>query len=120
MKIVYVLLGILSIVVSGCTTQATGNLVVENPGNQDAFAQCLTEKDFVMYGTEWCSHCQNQKSLFGDSFQYIEFVDCDENKEECQKAGVTGYPTWIVAGNQKYPGEMPLSRLAEISGCELA
>ena len=84
----------------------------------DSFAQCLTEKGAVMYGTEWCSHCQNQKKMFGKSFQYINFVDCDLRKSECQEAGISGYPTWVIEGNN-YPGEQPVYRLASLTKCSL-
>ncbi len=85
----------------------------------DDFAKCLTEKGATMYGTEWCPHCQNQKKEFGKSVQYIDYVDCDLNKNECLKAGVKGYPTWKIDG-ENYPGEQPLYRLASLTGCSLA
>ena len=56
-----------------------------------------------MYGAEWCSHCKNQKKLFGNSFQYVNYVDCDKNSKECKEAGISGYPTWKVNG-QNYSG----------------
>ena len=96
------------IIISGCS---------KGPGQFDVLAQCLTEKDVVMYGTEWCGHCKNQKAAFGSSFQYIQYVDCDQNKVACDAAGVEGYPTWVVNG-QYYAGEQPLYRLASLSGCE--
>jgi len=90
----------------------------KGPGKYDTFAQCLFEKDAIMYGTEWCSHCQNQKKAFGKSFQYINYVDCDKYSEECLKNGVRGYPTWII-NEESYSGEQSLPRLASLSGCEL-
>ena len=30
----------------------------------DGFASCMTEKGVIMYGTDWCPNCQNQKQLF--------------------------------------------------------
>ena len=91
----------------------TGNVI--KVGEYDHFANYLTEKNVKMYGTEWCSHCKNQKKLFGSSFQYIDYVDCDKNKQECQSARVTGYPTWKI-NNQNYPGEQSLERLSQLSG----
>jgi len=85
----------------------------------DNFAQCLTDEGAVMYGTEWCSHCQNQKKAFRDSFKYIDFVDCDKQKSVCGEAGIEGYPTWKING-QNYPGEKELDALASLSGCSLA
>jgi len=90
-----------------------------NPNGQyDEFAQCLTEKGIKMYGTNWCSYCQRQKDMFGSSFKYINFVDCDKNRQECLSAEVDGYPTWKING-QNYPGVQQLDRLAQLSGCEL-
>jgi hypothetical protein len=86
--------------------------------NYDAFAQCLTSKGAVAYGTDWCSKCQEQKSRFSGSFKYINFVDCGRNTEECLKKGIKGYPTWIINGTQ-YRGVQSLSRLSALTGCEL-
>ena len=88
---------------------------------KDTLAKCLTEKGVKMYGAFWCQHCKNQKADFGDSFQYIDYVECDPagtnpKPQECRDAGVTGYPTWVIDGAQ-YPGEQDLNTLAKISGC---
>lgn len=75
---------------AGCTT--TDN------GQNTKLAECLTSKGVTMYGTNRCSHCQNQKELFGyDAFTKINFVDCDKEKNTCALAGVQGYPTWVFA-----------------------
>lgn len=86
--------------------------------NLDAeqLAKCLTEKGAAMYGAYWCSHCQNQKKLFGDAFQYIVYVECTENEEKCTADGIGGYPTWKING-LNYPGEKTFEELKEISGC---
>jgi glutaredoxin len=93
-------------------------IACSSAGRYDSFAQCLSEKRAVMYGTQWCSHCRNQKAMFGDSFKYIIYSDCDTNKEACEIAGVNSYPTWII-NNNKYTGEQDLSKLASLTGCEL-
>ncbi len=71
-----------------------------------------------MYGTEWCSHCKSQKKMFGKSFQYINYVDCDRYSDECLRNGIRGYPTWIIDG-EKYPGVQSLGRLSSLSGCSI-
>jgi glutaredoxin len=91
----------------------TGNVINEE---LDSFAKCLTNAGLTMYGTEWCSHCKNQKELFGDSFQYINYIDCDRKSEICTLEGITGYPTWKI-NNQSYPGEQSFSRLSGLTGC---
>jgi hypothetical protein len=88
------------------------------PGEYDAFASCLSESGAVMYGTEWCSHCKDQKESFGSSFYNINFVDCDLNRDACLIAGVSGYPTWKING-ENYPGQQSFQRLSELTGCEL-
>ncbi|OGY60439.1 MAG: hypothetical protein A3I31_01075 [Candidatus Colwellbacteria bacterium RIFCSPLOWO2_02_FULL_44_20b] len=85
----------------------------------DTFAQCLAEKNVTMYGAAWCSHCQNEKKAFGDSFQYVPYVECPNNPKVCLDAGVEGYPTWILGNGEKLVGEQGLSGLADVTGCEL-
>lgn len=88
-------------------------------GQYDDFAKCLTEKGVVMYGAEWCSHCKNQKKMFGSSFQYIDYVECPDNPSLCNSEGITGYPTWKIGGSL-YSGERSLESLALRSGCTLS
>lgn len=90
----------------------------KEPGQYDEFAQCLNNAGLKMYGTEWCPHCKNQKSLFGKSFQYVDYIDCDRNKDNCLIQGIQGYPTWKLNG-QSYTGEQSLENLAQITGCTL-
>ena len=109
------------IALSGCSKkQVESDIPIEYnlQGEYDAFAKCLSEKKATIYGTEWCPHCKNQKELFGNSFQYIDYVDCDENGEACLAAGITGLPTWNING-QDYEGEQSLDVLALLTGCEL-
>ncbi|HIG94531.1 MAG: hypothetical protein QT05_C0049G0041 [archaeon GW2011_AR13] len=86
--------------------------------NLDEFAKCLNETGVKMYGTEWCSHCKEQKKLFGESFQFANYIDCDENKEICMTEGIQGYPTWKYEGKE-YLGVQTLEFLSDLSGCEL-
>ncbi len=86
--------------------------------NYDEFAKCLSQKEVAMYGAYWCGHCNNQKKMFGDSFKYINYVECTENQDLCNEKGVEGYPTWIVNG-QKYPGGMSFQKLSELTGCDV-
>jgi len=114
---------ILSLFLVGCSKEPTGYstappVVEQQVEGLDAFAQCLTNKSAVMYGTEWCSHCKNQKQAFGDSFQYIDYVDCDKERQKCVDAGVRGFPTWKING-ELYPGEQELYTLAGLTKCEV-
>lgn len=111
-KILLISLVLALLVVTGCSI--TGNSVTST----NTLAKCLTEKKVVMYGTEWCSHCQNQKKAFGNSIDEVTFIDCDKEPRKCDAVGIQGYTTWRIDG-QNYPGEQQLSRLASLSGCKL-
>ena len=93
-------------------------------GELDTFAKCLGEKGAVFYGAYWCPHCQNQKAMFGKSQEFLPYVECstpdgEGQTEICQEKGVQGYPTWEFADGSRLSGEIPLSQLAEKTGCEL-
>ena len=88
------------------------------PGQYDAFAKCLTEKGFKMYGADWCPNCKAQKKMFGKSFKYVDYVECTKQKQACSEAKVEGYPTWIY-NEEKYVGVQSLSRLGSITDCPL-
>lgn len=89
------------------------------PGKLDAFAQCLREKGATMYGTYWCPHCQNEKKAFGNSFQYVPYVECSAEPQRCLDANVQSYPTWIFPDSRRFEGEQGLEKLSEESGCPL-
>jgi hypothetical protein len=93
--------------------------VDKKQASYDDFAKCLTQKGFAMGGTEWCPHCKNQKALFGPSFQYINYKNCDLYKEWCDSKGITGYPTWVSPDGTLHSGEQDFSKLSEYSGCSI-
>jgi|SRR3989338_1827370 len=85
----------------------------------DEFAQCLNEKGFTMYGAYWCPHCQNEKTAFGDSFRFVNYVECTQEPQQCLATGIKGYPTWITDDGRRFEGEQGIERLAEASGCAI-
>jgi hypothetical protein len=89
------------------------------PGQYDDFAKCTASAGAFMYGTEWCPHCQNQKKMFGKSFQYVNYVDCDRNQAQCASQGVTGYPTWVFGDGTRISGTQSLAVLAQKTACTL-
>lgn len=112
---VVVLIIVLYFVANAITTY-TGYSIKENV---DEFAKCLSEKGAVMYGTDSCHFCQEQKKLFGDSFEYINYVNCDSNGEECISKGIAGYPTWII-DEEAHEGVQDFDMLAEYTGCKIS
>ena len=112
-------IGIVGVLFYGCDAGEGTASVVEPETPMDGFAQCLTDAGARFYGTEWCSHCQAQKEMFGESMEFINFIDCDQNKAECQAIGITGYPTWHFNDKTKLPGRQRFQTLANKTGCEV-
>ena len=88
-------------------------------GKLDLFAKCLADKEVTMYGAAWCSHCQNEKAAFGNSFKFVPYVECPENPKECLAKEVKSYPTWIFPDERRFVGEQGLKKLSDESGCAL-
>ena len=94
------------------------------PGQHDEFAKCLSEKGAEFYGAFWCSHCAEQKKLFGNSIQFVNYIECSLPNRQgqfqvCIDAGVSSYPTWKFAGGKVENGVLSLAQLASITSCEL-
>jgi len=115
----FLLIAIITIIVLIITSLAVAKNKSNKPkSDYDEFAKCLTEKDAIMYGVYWCKYCNIQKKEFGDSFQYINYVECSEEPDECTEKGIDGFPTWII-NSQKYEGRQPLQKLSSLTECRL-
>jgi hypothetical protein len=82
------------------------------------FAKCLSERGTVMYGVDSCTYCQAQKKMFGSSFAKIHYINCEFEKEQCQKEGITHYPVWSYQG-KKFTGTLLFDQLATLTSCPL-
>ncbi|ONK55977.1 uncharacterized protein A4U43_C10F2880 [Asparagus officinalis] len=80
-----------------------------------------------MYGAFWCSHCLEQKQMFGrEAVKILDYVECfpegagkgRKMAKMCSDAAVEGFPTWIIK-DKVLSGEQELSDLAEASGFSL-
>jgi len=96
----------------------------EEPVVSAAFAQCLTDASMKFYGSKNCGWCESQKELFGDSLQYVIYVECidpetEQWSEECHEANIEAVPTWQLPDGEKSSGFKSLGQLAELSGCVL-
>jgi len=92
----------------------------------DDFARCLTDKKAVMYGAFYCEHCKEQKDLFGDSAQYLPYVECVERgtrkvTDQCKTLGIRRTPTWIFEqSGERVDGKvLSLQELSQKTGCKL-
>jgi thiol-disulfide isomerase/thioredoxin len=120
-KYIYIIIGLL--VVVGIV------FVIVSPGKSgkyDDFAKCLGEKGAVFYGAFWCTHCQAQKTSFGQSAEHLPYVECSTadgqgQTQVCKDAGVTSYPTWQfgTSSADRLIGELDFATLAKKTSCVL-
>ncbi|MFN3654431.1 MAG: thioredoxin domain-containing protein [Candidatus Nitrosotenuis sp.] len=99
-------------------------IVIEVSANYDDFAKCLTDKGVKMYGASWCQHCQQQRESFGTSQKFLNYIECStqDGKSQttvCKNNNITSYPTWELADGTRLVGTQSLSKLSEISGCDM-
>ncbi|GKV45145.1 hypothetical protein SLEP1_g52255 [Rubroshorea leprosula] len=88
-----------------------------------SLARHLHSTGAKMYGAFWCSHCLEQKQIFGsEASKLLDYVECFPNgykkgtkmAKACADAGIEGFPTWVIHG-QVLSGEQELAELAEVS-----
>jgi hypothetical protein len=122
----WVIVGLVAVVFGGylLLNSAGGSGGLGSAGKLDEFAKCISEKGAVFYGAEWCSHCKNQKEEFGNSFKYVNYVECSVpggrgQVKECQDKEIKGYPTWEFGDGSRMTGEVPMDVLADTTGCQL-
>jgi uncharacterized membrane protein len=79
----------------------------------------LQKLDAKMYGAYWCSHCYDQKQVFGqEAFAKLTYLECSKDgvnsqSKVCKAREVPGYPTWEING-KLYPGEQELDELEDL------
>ena len=99
-------------------------------GKYDTFAQCLTDRRVIMYGSITCSYCATQRAMFGSAFEYAREIECNPRNPNpqtqlCIDKNIEGTPTWIQEdenGNDVYrfpAGVVELEDLSRVSGCPL-
>src|SRR6266568_2177225 len=92
----------------------------------DTFAQCIGRSGTKMYGLYWCTHCAEQKEMFGSAFQYVPYLECGIKGQahgeiaSCTEAGVKQFPTWEFSNKERHEGVLPLDVLAQKTGCSLS
>lgn len=96
----------------------------QKPSKLDDFAKCINNSGAKFYNAFWCSHCQNQKKMFGSSAKYLPSIECSNpdgqsQVESCKEAGIDAYPTWEFAGGERVTGELQLATLSEKTQCVL-
>lgn len=88
------------------------------PLTDEEFAKCLGENS-ELYTQAGCHACEIQENMFGETYQYLNIIDCvlEKNWPICQEADIRATPTWIING-QKYVGVQSIETLKQATGCE--
>ncbi|WP_442511016.1 Ig-like domain-containing protein [Novipirellula sp. SH528] len=85
-----------------------------------AFAKALNQADVIMYGAEWCPACTEQKQLFEDGGQFLQFIEVtNPDRTPSQIAideGISSYPTWEFPDGTRLVGVQSLATLSARSG----
>ena len=112
-------------------TQEETPVETETPSytNLDDFAKCLTERGMKFYGSQNCDWCVQEKELFGNSMEFINYIECLDEATggltaACEAEGIltpggSGVPTWQLPDGKMESGFKTLEQLAEVSGCPL-
>jgi len=87
--------------------------------NMNDFAKCLSGKGAVLYKSLNCPFCQKEIEAFGDSFRFVQHVDCLQEPQKCLDAGIRGTPTWVFSDGRKFEGLQGVEKLSQESGCPL-
>jgi len=106
-------------------TPITKNTEVPVPVSLDPFAKCLDEAGVIMYGSNECSFCNRQKELFGDSFEFVQYINCGQEETMCYEKKVNALPTWLRFSKDgkeigRHVGLLTLKELSEFSSCKLS
>jgi hypothetical protein len=92
----------------------------------DALANCLADNGVKEYGAFWCPNCEEQKKMFGKSYEILMdrdvYIECDprgekEQAEFCLEKKVEKYPTWEFPSGEVVIGVTSFEDLAQKSGC---
>lgn len=102
----------------------TTEVTTESSPLSIALAKHLHSIGAKIYGAFWCSHCLEQKEMFGrEASKLLDYVECFPNgykkgtkiDKACFEAGIEGFPTWVING-EVLSGEQTLSDLGRLSG----
>ncbi len=100
---------IIGIIILAVIIMRTGN----SEDVPDDVAKCIGENSLI-YVQLGCHACEKQEELFGDSYQYLNLIDCFYERDKCSDIQYT--PTWIIEG-EKYIGVQTIEKLRELTGC---
>jgi hypothetical protein len=83
---------------------------------REDFVNCLKESGLIMYGSNSCEYCRQQKKMFGSQFEELNYVNCEFEKDLCESKGITVYPVWEI-GTQRAIGIQNFEQLSQLANC---
>ena len=104
---------ILAVIIFAVFALSYKSLFKHSQGTTEEIARCIGENS-VVYVQLGCHACEAQEELFGDSYQYLNVVDCFFDLDKCQ--GISATPTWVIKG-EEYKGVQSIESLQELTGC---
>lgn len=81
-------------------TQETAEEMPEDSEELADLSQCLAEADATVYIVDWSPESQDQQVILGNLQESVTVINCEDQREECDRNGVNAYPTWELNGEQ--------------------
>ena len=92
------------------------NYVKGNGNYSNETMQCIADNSILIV-SKTCSHCENQRSILGDSEPLFNIIFIDEQPEVMDQYDLRAVPTWII-NNEKITGVQSVEKLKELTGCQ--
>lgn len=94
----------------------TAEVVPMTEEGKEGLAIRLTDSGVKLYGLSTCSHCTNQKELFGEAVRYLDITECDVDTDEvCDE--LMAVPAWVLPNDRIIVGETSLANLEMLVTC---
>ena len=78
-------------------------------------AECIASTSKV-YISGQCENCVMQEEVFGESYIYMNVIDCKLNQEDCIEKDIMEVPTWLF-GEERISGVLTEEQLKQYTGC---
>ena len=91
-------------------------LIVQDTGSaNEELVKCIGERS-ELYIQLGCHACETQEKMFGDSYKFLNVVDCWDERDKCIEKGIEATPTWIING-EKFRGVQSIDTLKRRTEC---
>lgn len=84
----------------------------------DEFVQCLNNQGLKLYVLEGCGHCEDQKSLFNETFDQLNVIDCKYQTDICKNSAISAVPAWQFPNGTISTGVHTFELLSQMTGCK--